>query len=242
MENKCSLENIVKSVLSAGNKEQNASWSPAIITDQYNTITSLLLSALCKTFQDNQYYTDILEPFMVTEVVSLKDGCIVLPDDYRNLLGSPSVSVKPDGSDCSSVEIKSEGDFKNSTLLAGCKRVPLEIVPQAEFDYRTTSKYAQPTMNNPIGYFKGRGKIKVCPYNIAKVELKYCRKENLVRYGYILQPDDTFIYDKNTSIESEWTSAAFDPIFKGMMSMYAAYTRDNDMRDYSLILNEKGVL
>lgn len=239
-ENKSSLDNIVKAVLAVGNKEQNFSWSPQVITDQRNTVESMLLSSLVKAYPFDKTVTDMLMPFMKTKKIRAIDGYVKLPDDYRNLLGSPSVSLRPDNKDCH--EEATEHSYDENVRKSGCRTVPLEEVTQSEWDYRTTSEYAFPTYQNPIFCFFGDRKIKVCPYDLGTVEIRYCKLETPVRYGYIVQPDDTFIFDPNTSVETEFTSAAFRPIFEAMLALYTAYTRDSELSNWALIINEKGIL
>ena len=241
--NKSGLDSIVKAVLSVGNKEQNFAWSPQIITDQRNVVESLLLSALVKAYPFDKTVTDMLMPFMKTKKIRASNGYVKLPDDYRNLLGSPSISLKPDGGDCHETpSINTQSEFDEAILKSGCRTVPIEEVSQSEWDYRTTSTYAFPTKENPIFCFFGERQIRVCPYDVGTVEIRYCKKETPVRYGYITQPDDTFIFDPLASVETEFTEAAYRPIFEASLSLYTAYTRDSELRDWARIINEQGIL
>lgn len=70
----------------------------------------------------------------------------------------------------------------------------------------------------------------------------YVRNEGVYRYGYITQPDDTFLFDATTTIESEWGSNSYTPIFNALCSLYAAYAKDQEMQNWSMILSEKGIL
>lgn len=240
--NKSSLNNIVRSVLSVGNHEQNLHWPPYIITDQFNTVTSLLLSELVKLYPFSQDHHDMLEPFIKFKPIGVKDGFVNLEDDFRNLLGSPGVNVRQDGKQCGeAIIIDTESEFKTATLKLKCETRPLMIVPKSEWDIRTTSEYKAPTYRDPIGMFIGSGKIQVCPYDIGTVYVLYARKEKLVEYGYIMQPDDTYLYDLSTSEESEWNSAAFDPLFKSMLMLYSAYTRNKQLGGWANILKQ-GIL
>lgn len=242
-ESKCSLDNMLKAVLgSFANTEQNQIIPPDVYTSMYNTVTSLLISALVKQYPSNPVVIDILRPFVKVAKLTITNGFIELPDDYRDILGTPNISAKIDGSgECGEDEIKTEGEFKIAAQKSNCRQRPIIILPQSEFALRTTSSYKFPTYNDPIGYMYGSNKIKVCPYDLTKVELMYVVQEKKYRYGYITQPDDTYIFDNNTSIESEFTSAAFEPIFNALSNLIAAYTRDNDLRDFGLILTQKGL-
>lgn len=230
------LENIVKSILGVGNKEANQQWPPYIIDAQFNTVTGFLISRLVESYPIGQ---DILRPFIKTEKIPAKNGYVTLPEDYRNKLGA-GISVKKDSSgECD--EIQTAQTFKSDELKGGCKSKFIEFLPESEWDDRTSSTYKFPTFDAPIACFFGADKFKVCPYNIGVVELRYVRKEKQVKYGYILQPDDTFIYDVNTSEESEWENASFDKLFTGMFVLYSAYLRDNTLMDWSVLLKEKKI-
>lgn len=238
---KSSLQNVLSSVLSVGNSEQNFAYPPSVFSNHINIVSSFILDQLVVLYPA---YLDALLPFLKTEAIAITDGFIKLPDDYRNIIGAPSISVKPDGSDCSGnnpVIIDTKSEFKTANLKAGCKTVPLRIVDKREWDALTTSGYAFPTVNEPIGFFDGEKKIKVCPYDLPRVSLTYIKKEKEYRYGYIVQPDDTFIFDEATSVESEWEEAAFSLLFKGCLALYSAYSRDSAITEYSMILNKAGL-
>ena len=70
----------------------------------------------------------------------------------------------------------------------------------------------------------------------------YIKKEKLVNYGYITQPDDTFVYNPATSVDTEFTSAAFQPIFNALFSLYTAFTRDNQLKDWALFINQNKLI
>lgn len=239
MPNKSSLEHILKSVLSVGNAEQNMAYAPYIFDSHYNIVTSFLIDKMVELYPANQ---DVILPFIEKAKLPVSSGAITLPDNYRNLLGAPSISVRPDGSNCDDpVLIDTKSEFKTANLKSGCKSVPVTIVGKDEWDYRTTSEYAFPKHESPIGIFEGR-KIRVCPYDISRVELMYVRKEKIYKFGYIQQPDDTYLYDANTTIESEWDEAAFEFLFRGVFALYSAYSRDNAITEWGMILNKAGLI
>ena len=241
MANKSSLENILKAVLSVGAAEQNFAYPPYIYDNHYNIVTSFMLGQLSILYP---VYSDALLPFIAGKKIPVTDGHVKLPENYRNLLGAPSVSVKPGGGNCEDnnpVIIDTASEFKTANLKSGCRSVPITIVDKKEWDYRTTSEYAFPTYEDPIGMFVDGKRIKVCPYDIARVEILYTKKESIYRYGYIAQPDDTFIFDVTTSVESLWEEAAFELLFKGVFALYSAYSRDNAIMEWSAILNKAGM-
>lgn len=234
--NKVSLNNLLQSVLSIGNTGQSSFYPPFIYETQYNIVSGLLLSKLAQNYPAD---LDMLLPFIVDKPTPVSNGYVILPDDYRNWL-SASINIKPEGAGCEGIVVNAN-IFKTANLKAGCQTRPIDILEQKEWDYRTTSSYAFPTYANPIGCFFGN-KLKVCPYDIAKVDIRYVRKENYYVFGYLEQPDGTYIYDTKTSIETEWTSAAFAPFFNAMSSLFSAYVRDGVILDWSKWLHEKGIL
>jgi hypothetical protein len=238
---KSSLENVLKSVLSVGNAEQNFAYPPHVFEQHFNIVTSFLIDAFVETYPK---YVEVLQPFMISKRIAVTDGYVKFPSDYRNLLGAPSINVKPGGGDCSDnnpIIIDTKSEFKTANLKSGCKSYPIEIVDKGQWDARTTSEYAFPTYENPIGLYKDENKLKVCPYDLATVEILYVKNEKQYRYGYITQPDDTFIYNVATSVESEWNDAASKWLVKGCLALYAAYSQNKELKDYSLVLNQAGL-
>ena len=234
---------MLQSVLSIANKEQNMAIPPEIYSSQYNTVTSLLINKLVELFPDDDTVVDMLMPFMEKVTLPVQNGYITLPDNYRNILGSPStMAVSVDGKECNCTPPEDNRTFEDKKLESACKSNPIIIVPNSEWDYRTRSTYDFPTLDNPIGCFFGNKQLKVCPYNILRVELRYVRQEKVYKYGYIIQPDDTYVFDPATSIESEWTSAAYTPIYNAMIALYSAYTRDNDLSNWSQFILEKKLI
>jgi hypothetical protein len=240
--NKCSVENMLSAIVGVVNTEQNSSFPATIFTSQYNTVISVLLSKLSDIYPSDSSVLDIIDPYVERKVLTPVDGYITLPDNFRNILGTPQISATDDGcSECLDTNVSNK-QFQQLVLKSGCKKVPLLMVDQTEFAFRTTSTYKKPTYDKPIGYRSGKLQIKVCPFNIRAVEVMYVRKEGLVNYGYTMQPDDTFVYDAATSVDPLFTSAAFNPIFSALLSLYSAFTRDNSIRDWAVYINEKGLI
>lgn len=244
MPNKSSLPNMLNAVLSTAQTEANQCYPPGIFSDQYNVVTSLLISALVKTYPIG---LDMLKGYVKTIPLPVTNGYVVLPEDYRNMLRA-AISAKggTEGSmeckDDDPVIIDTPQEVKLSTLKAGCKSRPLEQLSDEEWDYRTTSSYKAPSYWNPVFCFFEGNKFKVCPFDIGKVELTYVIQEQVYQLGYIMQPDDTYIVDPLTTIDSLWTSAAFDKIYTAMSALYASYTRDPSLTDWARILKTEGIL
>lgn len=247
-ESKCTLDNLYKTVCAIANIELENYYAPNIFDLHFNAVTSFLISELAKTYPYSQPNMDMLLPFMVFAKIPVNNGFFSLPDDYRNMLGNPYISVKPDGTDCSLPKIITESEFKTATLKAGCKTRPIVIKGRDEWDYAVSSKYKFPTYDNPIGQYVGASsdkdqtKIQVCPYDIGKVYLLYVKKEKSYRYGYILQPDDTFLFDPISTMESEWNSNAFNPLLNGLLALYAAYDKNPELMNFSQVLSKGGIL
>jgi hypothetical protein len=241
--NKCSLDNMLNAILSIAHSEKNFAYPPNIYGDQYNTVSSLVISKCADIYPSDTTVLDIIDPYVVREVIRPVDGYITLPDNFRNLLGSPMIAIKNDGcAECEQPVPVSNREFKQLIVKAGCKKVELVIVDQAEFGYRTSSTYKQPTYEKPIGYRSGKNQIKVCPPDINAVEVMYTKKEGLAVYGYDMQPDDTFVFNASKSTELLWTSAAFKPMFNALLALYTAYSRDNNLRDWALYINQNGLI
>lgn len=235
---------MLKAVLSVANEEQSMFYSPRIYSEQYNVVTSLLKSALVKAFPMNPMVIDQLEPFIDIQVMPVQDGYVTLPEDYCNILGSPYVISNPK-SDCECGTVIEEPltaqTFKTQTLKGGCHLRPVVIYPESEFIERTDSEYKKPSWEAPIGFFSGKRQIKICPYDATRVFIMFVKNEKKYNYGYITQPDDTYLFDINTTVESEWTSAAFDPIFKAMVSLFAIYAKDPEMTNWAAFLSKEGL-
>lgn len=232
---------MLTSVLSVANVEQSQVYPPNIYSAHYNVVTSMLINRLVKQFPDNPIVLDILSPYVKVAMLGITDGFITLPNDYRDILGAPSISAKLDGTMECGEPITTEQQFKIANLKGKCRTRPILIVPQSEFDYRTTSNYKFPTFNDPIGYMYGQNKIKVCPFDLTKVQLQYVINESIYSYGYIVQPDDTYIFDPNTTNDSLWGNAAFEYLYKGITLLYGSYVRDSSMTNYSEILKQSGL-
>ena len=244
-ESKCSLNNMLKAILSVANEEQSMFYSPRVYQDQYNAVTSLLISKLVSDYPKNPVVIDQLEPFVEIKIMPVVNGYVNLPEEYRDILGSPYIFTNPknDG-ECANDNFEeplTARNFKLQTLKGGCNLAPVVIVPESEFVFRTDSTYNFPTWAAPLGFFSGSRQIKVCPYDCTKVAIMYVKKEKSYVYGYITQPDDTFLFDPTTTTESEWTSASFTPIFTALMSLYSAYSKDQELGSWAQILKERNI-
>lgn len=243
---KCSLDYMLKSVLAVANEEQSMFYAPRVFDEHYNIVSSLLLSALVKAYPANPVVIDQLDPFVEIKLIPVKNGYVDLPEEYRDILGSPYIFTNPKsdgqcGEDITQEQITAE-TFKVKNLKGGCQLTPVTIYPESEFIERVGSTYDKPNWDTPIGFFSGKKQIKICPYDVNKVAVMFVRNEKKYRYGYITQPDDTFLFDSTTSVESEWGSNAFTPMFNAMIALYSVYAKDQEMTNWAAYLSEKGIL
>lgn len=238
MANKGSLDYVLGSVLSIGAKERSLMYSPLVYTNHFNIVTSFIIDKCIEAYPN---YLDVLRPFVITKKIPITNGSVILPDNYRNILGAPSINAKPSG-ECKDADTPTtETSFKLKTIKNGCKSRPIKMLDENQWDYRTTSGYKFPTYENPIGCFFGQDSFKVCPFDLSTVELRYVKTEKQYFYNYTLQPDDTYIFNPAGSVESEWTDAASQLLVKGVLALYSAYLRDNQLSQYSQILNSAGL-
>ena len=236
---------MLQAILAAGNGEQNATYPPRIFDAQFNAVTSWLIDTIVELYPKDQQFVDILRPFLRREKISVANGSVKLPTEIRNFLGA-AVSVRKDFTAECSDEV-TELQMKISDRKMGCLSRPVMIVDQSEFDLLTTHKYKFPTYENPIGCFLGSigndnaNYLKICPFDITGVEIRYVRNENKYRYGYIEQPDDTYIFNTATTVESEWQNNAFKYLYRGLSVLYGMYTRDNNFRNFAQELKQLGL-
>ena len=242
---KSSLQNLLAALLSTANQDQNMFLPPGFYSSMVNTVTSILIDQCVRLYPDNQSVVDILDSFVKISTITPSGGLIQLPDDYRNLLGAPSIIVKADKKgECGdlSIPINTPQQFLTATLKGGCNRRPITIVSQSEFDYLTTSTYKKPSYWDPIGFFTGQKQIKVCPVDLSKVFVLYVKQEQIYNYAYIMQPDDTFVQDVENSIDTEWGNAAFGSLFKGINHLYGIYSRDKQFSDWATLLSQISIV
>lgn len=243
---KSGLQNLLTSILSVANQDQNLYLSPSIFSSMVNTVTSFLIDKCVELYPQSPALLDIIDPFVKIAAITPSGGIIQLPDDYRNIVGSPSIIVKGDKKgECGDVgvPITNAQQFLTANLKGGCTRRPITIVAQSEFDYLTTSSYKRPTYWDPIAYNAGRNnegksQLKVCPYDITKCYLMYVKQEQIYNFGYMMQPDDSFYIDPTTTVDTEWTNASFTSLFKGINHLYGIYSRDKEFSAWAMALSQ----
>lgn len=238
------MSNLIASVLSVANQETNQNYPPFIADLHINLVTSFLISSLVKSYPGSPYSLDLLDPFINFSMISVQKGVFVMPQNYRNILGTPYIFVnKNQDGQCGQIpQITTTQEFQTAQLKGGCQATSLTIVSESEFSVRTSSSYKYPTHKNPIGYFTGQKTVKICPFDLTVVALLYVRNENTYQTVYTSQPDDTYLVNDTASTQPEWNNNAFDIVLKGLISLYGVYASDKNVQDYSQVLNQAGLL
>jgi hypothetical protein len=242
---KSGLKNLLSSLLSSSNSDQNMFLPPSVYSSMVNTITSFLIDRCVEVYPTSSKVIEIIDPFVKVAAITPSNGIIKLPPDFRNILGSPSIIVSDDKKgECgdSGIPITNAQQFLAATVKGGCTRRPITIVAQSEFDYLTTSSYKKPSFWNPICFNKGENELKVCPTDVTKVYVMYVKQEKIYNFGYIPQPDDTYYIDEATTIDTEWNNAGFTPLFKGLTHLYGIYSRDKEFSNWANVLSQISIV
>lgn len=231
---------MLQSILSVANEEQSAIYPPSIFSSHYNIVTSFLIDAVVRAYPDRPFLLDVIDPYVAFAMITVSNGLATLPADYRNILGSPYVFSNPKNNGYCGEQpvISTAAQFQVARNVSSCNVNPLQIVSQAEFSVRTNSTYNFPTYEFPIAYFSGKTTLRVCPYDIPKIALLYTQQEAIYQYGYIPQPDDTFLFDSATTVDSLWTNSAFKSLFKGLSHLYGIYVRDQEIKEWANLLSQ----
>lgn len=242
---KSGFQNLLTSLLAPANQDQNLYFPPHIFSSFVNIVTAFLIDKCVELYPSSSQVVDIIDPFVEIAPITPSEGIIKLPEVYRNILGAPSIIVRNDkGGECGSreVPITTPQQFLTATLQGGCTRRPITIVSQSEFDYLTTSSYKKPTIWDPIAFYTGQRKLKVCPVDITKCYLMYVRQEKIYKFGYQMNPDDTYVIDETTTVDTEWTNPSFTALFKGLNHLYGIYSRDKEFSNWSMELAQISIV
>ena len=239
---KSTLDNVLQAVLSTINKEANQDFPPSVFSNFFNIVTSFLITELSKQYPKRQEVIDILDPFINTATIPATGGFIQLPPDYRGMIGGPMIFANPDSNgQCQDAPLTPQS-FAIGMLKGGCRLNSVTIVDQSEFADLTTSTYNTPTYDAPIAFFSGKKQLRICPFDVTRVFVMYTINDPTFVYGYTSQPDDSYIFNIKTSVESIWGSNAFTYLYKGVLALYGAYSADQNISNFSRVLNEAGIL
>lgn len=253
------LDSILRKVLAQANAEQNQNYPPGIFTEHFNLATSWLIDEIMKVFPGEQHIVDLVSPFMNVQDVIVKNGKIPFPKDYRHYTGMAIFATDDFKDACGCDEAKErevntenviDVDYGNTSPeqiieIKRAKRIcvsqDVKLVDIDEWNLLTTHPYKFPTYKKPIAcIFQGDG-IKICPYNIPSVEIRYIRQPLIYKYGYQMLPDDSYQVDPATTTESEWHDNAASYLFRAINTLYSGYVRDPEQRDLALQLTKIGL-
>jgi len=240
MANKAGLKIFFELLLKPFDIPQNRTLPPDIMDAIINTSAAWVIDNVVSLWPHDQSYVDIIEPFLRTEAIRVKDGFVPLPEQYRNFLDCGAYVTGDFSGNCSGIESQdiSNRGYNQAISKKGCVRQAIRIVDQSEWDYMTQSEFDNPTLKAPIGCFFGGRKIKICPAEIHTVEIRYLVTEKIYRYGYIMQPDDTFIFDEKTSVECEFLTPAFSHLYKAAATLIGVYFQDGSIANFAQALQK----
>jgi hypothetical protein len=236
------MERSLRAVLSTANAEQNQHYPINVFDTHYNLVSSWLMDEAVKVYPENRSVIDLLRPFFTKALVPVEYGVIDLPDDYRHLTGGGVYLHRPNdrqGASFCKVEGCAPGTAPTAAQLkeiTARKQVvcqDLEVVDVDEYNDLTTHSFKMPTIYDPIATdFEGCN-IKVSPPDIPFIELRYIRRPKLYRFGYSMNPDESYSADPLMpgAQESEWGSNAEAYIYKGLYTLYSIFARDGMLRD-----------
>ncbi len=213
---------------------------PEVFDAIYNVSAAWLLGRVAELWPFDQQYVDVVEPFLRVDIQRAVDGKVSLPAEYRNFLGAAALLNHSKTGACQE-DMPDELALRIHDLNAkksSCLGQPIRIVDQTEWEFLTKDIFDAPTLENPIGCFFGEKKLKICPAGIGRVEIRYFVNEKLYKYGYTMQPDDTYIYNATTSVESEFPNAAFAKLYAVALRLLSVYFRDGNVAAFASALND----
>lgn len=231
------LDSVLRKVLSIGNKEQNQHYPPSVFTQHFNIVTNVLLNELCQNYPKTQDYIDLLSPFIDRVPTPVVNGEAKFSKDYRRLL---NVSVFVADKNGGLVPCNKDGEFdgdpteksksqKDKEKSNGvCSTKEAEMLSTGEWSNRTSHSYKLPKLDRPIGCQFGADTIKVCPYDVVELDIRYVRNPKEYLYGYVELPDGTYQFDLSKSVQSEWGINATEYIVNGVATLYTIYVKDGE--------------
>jgi hypothetical protein len=247
-----SMDRSLQAVLSTANAEQNQHYPIHVFDTHYNLVSSWLMDECVKVYPENRSVVDLLKPFMAKKLVPVQFGVIELPDDYRHFTGGgifledkndPKKTRFCLPEDIKDGEVPTDDQLKEMAARKHVVCQDLDVVDVDEYNDLTTHSFKMPTLIDPIGCDFEGSSIKVLPPDIPFVELRYIRMPKTYRYGYSMNPDESYSYDPDMkgAVESEWRDNAHAYIYKGLYTLYSIFARDGELRDGGQELKKIGL-
>jgi len=238
----------LRQVLSQGNAEQNQHYPMHVFDSHYNIVTSFIIDEGVKVFGTNNYIRNLLRPYYAVKRIPVIYGQAELPQDYRHYT-SVGIYVEENLTGCVKIDGLQEGEVPNDDQLKEfrakqqVKYKNLEMVEVDEYDDLSDHSYKAPTFEDPIGCIFESNSIKVAPYGVPFIELRYLRQPKSYRYGYSVNLDDSYSWDPKMegAVETEWGTNADALLFKGVSTLYSIYVRDGELRDGNAELKKLGM-
>jgi hypothetical protein len=238
-------------VLAQGNKDQNQYYPPHVFETHFKLASDWLKDELAKLYPTSQTVIDLLEPYMIPELLQVVNGAATLPDSkkYRNLLGfaffvtDKKKCTPMAGSEFSFIDpanpTADEIAALNARMQDDSKTIDMTSV--ADWEYYKAHPYKKPKFDSAKGCFFGGGIVKFAPLGIPFVECRYIKIVPEYKYGYQMQPDETYVFDPNTTVEEPWTEVAIPYLFKAVNVLYANYCKDDSYRASALDLRDNSL-
>lgn len=233
--------------MAQANADQNQHYPPSVFTEHFNLATSWLIDEIMKVFPGEQHIVDLVKPFMETKDVIVKYGKIAFPENYRHYTGMAIFTTTDFKNPCGCDEVKQDENKSDEEIVGEkkakriCISQDVKLVDIDSWNNLTTHPYKKPTYQKPIAcIFQGDG-IKICPFDIPSVEIRYIRQPKIYKYGYTPMPDDSYQVNPATTIESEWQDNAMSYLFRAINTLYSGYVRDPEQRDLALQLTKIGL-
>ncbi len=165
-------------------------------------------------------------------------------DQEKDCCGEPVFTLDSPNSSCDlpgDPLAPSIDQVRQNQKRGQCLSSSVRVVDIDEWDHLTDHSYKFPTLKKPIGcIFEGKS-MRICPFDVPAVEIRYIRQPKRYKYGYLLNPDDTYSWNPATTIESEWTENAYKNMVNGITTLFSIYVRDGELRDGITQLKQLGM-
>lgn len=158
--------------------------------------------------------------YSVARVLSHKEECLC--EDGKDIY---------DGGECKP-ETEEEKKARNEKYKDGITEVLCTKVESSKWASLLEHKTKCPTFENPAVTQFNEG-LKVAPRKVSVIVLDYYKKPTPAKFAYTLAPGnpqtgagDYIVYDKNNSVQLEWSETMIPYFIKRLSDAYAKYTRD----------------
>lgn len=232
------IESTIRKVLSQANEDQNQHYPPRIAIEHFKIVSNCILDESAAIYPTDRSVVEKIKPFLETEDIKVVNGMVKLPKECRHVLGL-TIFINEKGKACEKDLSPDESRLSKRSLSRD-----VEIREQVDFNRLSTHKYKKVSLEKPIAaIFHGEG-IRISPYDVPMVELRYIRQPKDYFLSVTVNPDDSYFFNANGAghVESEWEDTAADALFKGMNILYSNYARDTEGANAAQQLLQLGLL